>query len=205
MAASPSGCEPLSRESGVSPASPKRSYGVDGSCWPWKKPMKRLILCTAVLSLLASAAFAQAPTPNMPPAQPPKATTAKAMTTTTASASTAQKPRTAASRQCSKDADAKNIHGKPRKAFMSQCKRRGEELGGGRAYPPAPAPALRPAGVSALVGGGEVVRPAAPRLRHVVRDRLEREHQSHRSGRQQHLGGDPSSTHDLDHAPQLPS
>ena len=82
----------------------------------------RLILCTAAAGLLASAAVAQAPAPNMPAAQPSKATTAKTMTTTASNAKAAPKPRTAASLQCSKDADAKNIHGKPRKAFMSQCK-----------------------------------------------------------------------------------
>ena len=36
---------------------------------------------------------------------------------------TAAKPRTAASLQCSKDADAKGLHGKERKKFMSACKR----------------------------------------------------------------------------------
>jgi hypothetical protein len=34
-----------------------------------------------------------------------------------------EKPRTAASLQCSKDADAKNVHGKERKKFMSECKK----------------------------------------------------------------------------------
>jgi hypothetical protein len=35
----------------------------------------------------------------------------------------AEKPRTAASLQCSKDADAKGVHGKERKKFMSECKK----------------------------------------------------------------------------------
>jgi hypothetical protein len=35
----------------------------------------------------------------------------------------AEKPRTAASLQCSKDADAKKLHGKERKKFMSECKK----------------------------------------------------------------------------------
>jgi hypothetical protein len=35
----------------------------------------------------------------------------------------AEKPRTAASMQCSKDADAKGVHGKERKKFMSECKK----------------------------------------------------------------------------------
>lgn len=70
----------------------------------------RPILCTAAVALLASSALAQAPAAK---------TAAAAATTPKA----AQKPRTAASLQCSKDADAKNIHGKPRKAFMSSCKK----------------------------------------------------------------------------------
>jgi len=35
----------------------------------------------------------------------------------------AEKPRTAESLQCSKDADAKGVHGKERKKFMSECKK----------------------------------------------------------------------------------
>ncbi len=35
----------------------------------------------------------------------------------------AEKPRTAASLQCSKDADTKGVHGKERKKFMSECKK----------------------------------------------------------------------------------
>lgn len=37
--------------------------------------------------------------------------------------STAKKERTAKSLECSKEADTKNLHGKPRKAFMSKCKK----------------------------------------------------------------------------------
>lgn len=32
-------------------------------------------------------------------------------------------PRTAKSLECSKQADAKSLHGKPRKKFMSSCKK----------------------------------------------------------------------------------
>jgi hypothetical protein len=35
----------------------------------------------------------------------------------------AAKPRTAASLECSKEADTKGIHGKERKKFMSECKK----------------------------------------------------------------------------------
>ena len=43
-----------------------------------------------------------------------------------ANAQTAKKeqaPRTAKSLECSKQADSKNLHGKPRKKFMSSCKK----------------------------------------------------------------------------------
>ena len=33
-----------------------------------------------------------------------------------------EKPRTAASLECSKEADAKGLHGKERKKFRSECK-----------------------------------------------------------------------------------
>jgi len=39
----------------------------------------------------------------------------------------AEKPRSAASMQCSKDADAKSLHGKERKKFMSECKKAGKD------------------------------------------------------------------------------
>jgi hypothetical protein len=35
----------------------------------------------------------------------------------------AEKPRTAASLECSKEADTKGVHGKERKKFMSDCKK----------------------------------------------------------------------------------
>jgi hypothetical protein len=74
---------------------------------------------TAIASLLLmSSAFAQTTTPAAPaPAAKttpaPKAATEKKV----------EKPRTAASMQCSKDADAKGVHGKERKKFMSECKK----------------------------------------------------------------------------------
>jgi hypothetical protein len=64
--------------------------------------------------LLMSTAFAQTSPP--PPAAAPAATAAPA-------AKKAEKPRSAASLQCSKDADAKSLHGKDRKKFMSECKK----------------------------------------------------------------------------------
>jgi psiF repeat len=73
---------------------------------------------TVVASLLLmSPAFTQAITPTAPAAKTapaPKAAPAEKK---------AEKPRTAASLQCSKDADAKSLHGKERKKFMSECKK----------------------------------------------------------------------------------
>lgn len=72
----------------------------------------RLTLIAALaLSLSAGGAFAQAAAPAMAPA----AGAAPAM-------KKAQKPRTAQSLECSKKADAANVHGKPRSAFMRKCK-----------------------------------------------------------------------------------
>jgi phosphate-selective porin len=61
--------------------------------------------------LLMSSAFAQATAPATPA---PAAKTAAAK---------AEKPRTAASLECSKEADTKGVHGKERKKFMSECKK----------------------------------------------------------------------------------
>src|SRR5437763_6737059 len=58
--------------------------------------------------LLMSSAYAQ----TTPPAAAPAATEKKA-----------EKPRTAASLECSKEADAKGLHGKERKKFRSDCKK----------------------------------------------------------------------------------
>jgi hypothetical protein len=77
---------------------------------------------TAIASLLLmSSAFAQTTTPATPA---PAAKTAPAPKAAPATAEKkAEKPRTAASLQCSKDADAKGVHGKERKTFMSDCKK----------------------------------------------------------------------------------
>jgi hypothetical protein len=62
---------------------------------------------------LMSTAFAQtaAPAPAAPAA---KAAPAEKK---------AEKPRSAASLECSKEADAKGVHGKERKKMMSECKK----------------------------------------------------------------------------------
>ncbi|WP_022719965.1 PsiF family protein [Rhodopseudomonas sp. B29] len=70
-------------------------------------------VCFASL-LFTGVAFAQTP------ARAPTASGAsKAATTTTTTA----KPRTAQSLECSKEADAKGLHGKDRKKFRSECKK----------------------------------------------------------------------------------
>ena len=65
---------------------------------------------------LISSAFAQTTTPATP------APAAKAAPAAPAEKK-AEKPRTAASLECSKEADAKDIRGKDRKKFMSECKK----------------------------------------------------------------------------------
>jgi phosphate-selective porin len=69
--------------------------------------------------LLISSAFAQTTTPATPA---PAAKAAPADKMAPAEKKTA-KPRTAASLECSKEADTKSLHGKERKKFMSECKK----------------------------------------------------------------------------------
>jgi CelD/BcsL family acetyltransferase involved in cellulose biosynthesis len=70
----------------------------------------RTAAATAFASLLLlSSAYAQTTTA---PAAAPAATEKKA-----------EKPRTAASLECSKEADAKGLHGKERKKFRADCKK----------------------------------------------------------------------------------
>jgi hypothetical protein len=72
------------------------------------------VAATAFVSLLLiGSAFAQATAPAAPTE---KAATAEKK---------AAKPRTAVSLACSKEADAKGVHGKDRKTFMSDCKKKG--------------------------------------------------------------------------------
>jgi phosphate-selective porin len=74
-------------------------------------------VATAFASLLLmSSAFAQTTTPATPAPAAKTAPMAPAE-------KKAQKPRTAASLECSKEADAKGVHGKERKKMMSECKK----------------------------------------------------------------------------------
>lgn len=77
--------------------------------------------------LLAGSAFAQTAAPTAPAAPaaktaPAKATPAKAPSDKAASSKT-KTERTAASLECSTQADAKGLHGKERKKFRSDCKK----------------------------------------------------------------------------------
>jgi hypothetical protein len=76
--------------------------------------MPYTITAIAAALLMSAAATAQTATPA--PAAKPAATKA---------AKPAKPPvvRTAKSLDCSKQADAKGLHGKPRKSFMSSCKK----------------------------------------------------------------------------------
>ncbi|MBN9603864.1 MAG: phosphate starvation-inducible protein PsiF [Afipia felis] len=67
--------------------------------------LTRAIGTAFVVSLLAGPALAQAPTSPAPAAK-----------------TKAEKPRSAVSLDCSKQADAKGLHGKERHKFRSKCK-----------------------------------------------------------------------------------
>jgi hypothetical protein len=83
------------------------------------------IMMTAVALLFVTPAMAQMGTPAKP--APAKTVVAKAATQTVVTKKSATvvrgpaKPRTAKSLACSKDADAKNLHGAPRDKFMRAC------------------------------------------------------------------------------------
>ena len=77
------------------------------------------ILAAVALSLATGGAFAQ----TAAPAAPAPAMAAPAAGATMAPmAKKGEKPRTAQSLECSKKADAANVHGKPRSAYMRKCK-----------------------------------------------------------------------------------
>jgi hypothetical protein len=83
-------------------------------------------IATAFASmLLMSSAFAQTTTPATPA---PAATPAPKMAPAEKAEKKAEKPaRTAASLDCSKEADAKGLKGKERKKFRAECKKAGAE------------------------------------------------------------------------------
>ena len=76
------------------------------------------LAAVAIASLFfAGAALAQGTAPAAAPAA-------------AAPAKKAEKPRSPESLACSKEADDKNMHGKDRKKFMSQCKKDAKAKGG---------------------------------------------------------------------------
>jgi hypothetical protein len=92
----------------------------------------KLTKSIALVSMLAfsGAAFAQAPAtpaaptaPAMPAAPSAPAMTKPAMTKPAMKKPSMNKPRSAKSIECSKQADSQTLHGKPRKEFMSKCKK----------------------------------------------------------------------------------
>jgi hypothetical protein len=87
------------------------------------------VAATALASLLLmSSALAQTTAPATPA---PAAKTAPAKAEPAAKMAPAEKkaakPRTAASLECSKEADTKGLHGKERKKSMSECKKAAAE------------------------------------------------------------------------------
>ena len=69
--------------------------------------------------LLTGSAFAQ----TTAPATPAPATKAAPAAKAAPAEKKAEKPRTPGSLECSKEADAKGLHGKERKKFRSECKK----------------------------------------------------------------------------------
>jgi psiF repeat len=89
----------------------------------------RVIAVIAASMLLTGSAFAQTPAPAPAPAAKAAPADAKAAP----AEKKAQKPRSAASLACSKDADEKKLHGKERKKFMSECKAAAKATAGEKA------------------------------------------------------------------------
>ncbi len=86
--------------------------------------MSRTLMAACASLLLAGSAFAQTPAPatSTPAAKSAPATPAVAKPAV-AKPAAAKPERGAVSLDCSKQADAKGLHGKERKKFRSQCKR----------------------------------------------------------------------------------
>ncbi len=82
--------------------------------------MAAAMAAVMLLSLAPAAAFAQTTQPAAPSA---KSSTPAASTSSPTPSSTPSKQRSAVSMECSKEADAKGLHGKARKEFRSECKK----------------------------------------------------------------------------------
>jgi psiF repeat len=77
--------------------------------------MRKMLITTMMSAFCASAAFAQT-TPTTPPGTNPPAATKP-----TPKVKAPETPRSAESIECSKQADAKGLHGKPRQTFRANC------------------------------------------------------------------------------------
>ena len=86
--------------------------------------MAAALAAVTLLSFAPGAAFAQTTQPVTPPAAksatPASSTPAQA---TSAPPSSSSKQRSTVSMECSKEADAKGLHGKARKEFRSECRK----------------------------------------------------------------------------------
>lgn len=80
--------------------------------------IKTAMAAAALAFALSTGVIAQTATTTTP-AKP--AVTAPAPTTKAPKAAKVTKPKSEASMACSKDADAKNLHGKPRRTFREAC------------------------------------------------------------------------------------
>ncbi|MDE2361985.1 MAG: phosphate starvation-inducible protein PsiF [Hyphomicrobiales bacterium] len=85
--------------------------------------MKKVIIAAALAAFVAGPALAQTAAPAAPAAKPAAPTAAAPTTTAPAATPMKGKERTAKSMECSKQADSQGLHGKPRKKFMSTCKK----------------------------------------------------------------------------------
>jgi len=84
----------------------------------------RVAVAALASLLLAGTAFAQtAPAAKTDAKTTDTKTDAKMKSDTMAPTEKMAKPHTAASVECSKEADAKGLHGKERKKFRSECKK----------------------------------------------------------------------------------
>jgi psiF repeat len=83
---------------------------------PMTTTSSRAIATAFASMLLMGSAFAQTTAPAAAPAAPAAAPMAPAE-------KKAEKPRTAASLECSKEADAKGLKGKDRKKFRNECRK----------------------------------------------------------------------------------
>jgi psiF repeat len=76
--------------------------------------MRKMLIIAIMSAFYSSVGFAQTPQASPPAATPPT-------TTKTPKVKPPEAPRSAESIECSKQADAKGLHGKPRQTFRANC------------------------------------------------------------------------------------